>query len=444
MLVCNRMSTINKFNRVVLHNIHTQTLSLYLSHSLSLPLSLILLCSTFKPNSCVIDRLFGYDDAWWFQVLYSENFFLNCSLSLCTVFAGIMCGLVERMMITTTSPPLLLQLAWTMIDEFLNSVKEKLGEITTSVDAKVREAKDANEREVDKSMVWGSILEFVEDANTTLVKILQEGDAALPAPGDDQQGASGSQASVAGSSKTSEVSAGGADDMYGYDLSSDEDESEEEVTPITHTYTSKKLKAQARLTDIVENPYKDVDLSDLGGKPMPRYGMPDVYLNAREVCKRRVTTTKRITDADLDKNHPLYKHRVEAQKKVSTESTDGLPDGGRIAPTATASGFRATAKSKMNSPKSSKPPTLVLPYRDHFNMRPKGPNATAYEECRITNSCLIGVPEHPSYQICRELLKSPKPARKKKSAMISWVQFQLQKNMNCVVEEPTESGNTGP
>ena len=262
-----------------------------------------------------------------------------------------MCGmhgdLVERIM--TSSIPLL-QLTWTMIDEFFNSVKEKLEEITTSVDVRVREAKDANERDVDKSMVWGSILEFVDDANTTLVKILQEGEAALPAPGDDQQGASGSQASVAGSSKTSEVSAG-ADDMYGYDLSSDEEEEEDEVTPITHSYTSKKLKAQARLTDIVENPYKDVDLSDLGGKPMPRYGMPDVYLNAREVCKRRVTTTKRITEADIDKNHPLYKHRMEAlqQKKVSTESTDGLPGGGRIVPTATASGFRSTAKSKVSN-----------------------------------------------------------------------------------------------
>ena len=243
--------------------------------------------------------------------------------------------------------PLLLQLAWSMIDDFFHSVKEKLGEITTSVDARVREAKDANERE-DKSLVWGSILEFVEDANTTLVKILQEGEAALPAPGDETAGA-GSQASMAGSSKASTVSA--ADDLYGYDLSSDEESEEDEVGPISHNYTSIKLKKQAKLTDIMENPYKDVDLSDLGGKPMPRYGMPDVYLNAREVCKRRVTTTKRITDADIDKNSPLYKHREEVlRKKLSQPST-----GTAAASTTTAVQERTTsvsghpAKSKVSS-----------------------------------------------------------------------------------------------
>ena len=46
-----------------------------------------------------------------------------------------MCGMsIQERIETTTSP--LLQLAWKMIDDFLHSVKEKLEEITTSVDAR--------------------------------------------------------------------------------------------------------------------------------------------------------------------------------------------------------------------------------------------------------------------------------------------------------------------
>lgn len=289
-----------------------------------------------------------------------------------------------------------------MFDDIFDAVKGKFDELSTSVDDRVKEARNNKD---EKSGIFSSFIELVDEANETISKLLTEDKVQQQLP----KRSISIGAPVAGTLKpcnsTARGSTGGAstataagssrsnldddDDLYGYNLSDDEESEYEEeddevgempnlrspslpplrpqhVTPTTRnsptssmgspTSRTNTTVAPATRTNITVAPAtrtnttattttrsnstavrtmsnmsprgkgpadeKKLNLSDMNGEPLPRYGLPSVYLKPSEVCQRRVTTTRRITEADLDENSPLYRHRdqilgMETQKRES-------------------------------------------------------------------------------------------------------------------------------
>ncbi|XP_063674373.1 uncharacterized protein LOC134811466 [Bolinopsis microptera] len=216
-----------------------------------------------------------------------------------------------------------------MFDDIFDAVKGKFDEISTSVDDRIKEARDNRSRNGtdsdQKSGLFGSFIELVDEANDTISKLLTEDKVAGPLQiGAPPTGSLKPRSSItrdsngAGSSRSNLES---DDDMYGYNLTDDESEDEEGDDSVGDM---PKIRSHLKGSD-PNSPSVDkkLNLSDLGGEPLPRYGLPSVYLKPSEVCQRRVTTTRRITEADLDENSPLYRHRdqilgAETQKKVAT------------------------------------------------------------------------------------------------------------------------------
>ena len=213
-----------------------------------------------------------------------------------------------------------------MFDDLFDSLKEKLDEISTSVDDKIKEAREQIAREdADKSSngLLVSFIELVDEANDKLTVMFadERGPKRLTAP----PPAGSQRSSVGAGSSRSNLDTD--DDLLGYNLS-DTSEDERELLGGIPTIRSIQVKSRAGTSNHLSpdgggaGPYPDLNLTDVGGQPLPRYALPSVYLRPSEVCKRRVTTTKRITEADLDKNSPLYRHRDqilgdEAMRKLS-------------------------------------------------------------------------------------------------------------------------------
>lgn len=96
------------------------------------------------------------------------------------------------------------------------------------------------------------------------------------------------------------------DDMLGYDLSSDDEDAISDIPLIKKQY-------QRQRKTIEEDESAD-SVGEMSGirtgetRPgMPGYASLNAYVNPDEVLKRRVTTSRKITEADLDKNNPLYR-----------------------------------------------------------------------------------------------------------------------------------------
>ena len=217
-----------------------------------------------------------------------------------------------------------------MFDDIFDAVKGKFDEISTSVDDRLKEARDNKSRnESDqKSGLFSSFIELVDEANDTISKLLTDEKVAGPLQiGPPPAGAlkprnSTTRNSTGAGSSRSNLESDDDNDMYGYNLSDDEAEDEED-----HHGDLPTIRSHVRGSgdSNCHSDEKKLNLSDLGGEPLPRYGLPSVYLKPSEVCQRRVTTTRRITEADLDENSPLYRHRDqilgdEIQRKISTAS----------------------------------------------------------------------------------------------------------------------------
>ena len=204
-----------------------------------------------------------------------------------------------------------------MFDQFVDSLKEKIDDISNSVDEKLKEAREQNKQDADKADLFSSLVGFVDETGDSISKLFEDeevdGKKKKRSPHHHHNHKAGSadsrrassnkkQGKVAASASSSKTALDDEDDMYGYNISSDSEE-EDEVRDMPLMRFNKKLNPS--------NGQKAPDLSDMGGQPLPRYALPSSYLNAGEVCKRRITTTKRITEADLDKDSPLYRHRAQ-------------------------------------------------------------------------------------------------------------------------------------
>ncbi|KAL5256080.1 hypothetical protein ACHWQZ_G011329 [Mnemiopsis leidyi] len=275
---------------------------------------------------------------------------------------------------------------WQMFDDIFDAVKGKLDEISNSVDDRLKEAREnRSRRDSDqKSGLFSSFIELVDEANDTISKLLTEDKAtgplqigAPPAGALKPRNSATRNSTGAGSSRSNLES---DDDMYGYNLSDDDSEDEDDrlgEMPTIKSHLRGSGDSNASSDD------KKLNLSDLGGEPLPRYGLPSVYLKPSEVCQRRKTTTRRITEADLDENSPLYRHRdqilgQESQRKLSASSD---------------------SKSGKHS---------CHPKKNSLNSR--APVATVPEETVLINNGIGG--PRTKYTLARELIKSPRPLRK--------------------------------
>lgn len=216
-----------------------------------------------------------------------------------------------------------------MFDDLFDVVKGKLDEISTTVDERVKEARDNRNDPDQKSGLFSSFIDLVDEANDTISKLLTDDKLAGPlqiAPPPTgslkPRNSTTRNSSGAGSSRSNLES---DDDLYGYNLTDEEsdEEGEDRLGDIPTIRSHVKQDSRSNGDE------KKLNLSDLGGEPLPRYGLPSVYLKPSEVCQRRVTTTRRITEADIDPNSPLYRHRdqilgQETQRKIPADSKSGV------------------------------------------------------------------------------------------------------------------------
>jgi len=102
------------------------------------------------------------------------------------------------------------------------------------------------------------------------------------------------------------------DDLLGYDLSSDEEEDTVSDMPLIQ----KQYQRPSKPITIDEEERADSvgERSGVRGgetRPgMPGYASLNAYVDKDEVLKRRITTSRKITEADLDKNDPLYRDQA--------------------------------------------------------------------------------------------------------------------------------------
>ena len=232
-----------------------------------------------------------------------------------------------------------------MFEKLFDTVKEKLDDISTSVDDKIKEAQE----KISREDVFISFVEFMDEASDSISNLLNDGKTektpfASPAS-IKKAGSEINHLSSGGSSRSSSKSnefptthitsdgrrssskilenlttdilvAGGSrsnvaadGDLHGYDLS-DESENEEqddvgEIPIIKPEF--ERLSASTAKAYSVE-PQESLDVSE---DTIPRYGLPSLYHNPTEMCQRRVITNRRITEADLDEDSPLYRHRTQ-------------------------------------------------------------------------------------------------------------------------------------
>ena len=255
-----------------------------------------------------------------------------------------------------------------MFDALFDTVKGTIDDLSTSVDIKIKEAQD----QITSDNVYISFIELVDEASDSISKLLtnDKEHVASPLPRSGKHFSASQlppdnktnnlapsnksdhtvkQRSSHSSSRSSsrshdqttnhlggQISAGSRsnvgsdDDLLGYNLSDEseeeceesdeeeeggevEDDEEEEdelcempmIKPRSERCqgpSSNKMKPRGEHQD---------NSSESDADDIPRYGLPSVYLNPSEICQRRVTTTRRITEADLDENSPLYRHRKE-------------------------------------------------------------------------------------------------------------------------------------
>lgn len=55
---------------------------------------------------------------------------------------------------------------------------------------------------------------------------------------------------------------------------------------------------------------------------LPGYAQPSAYLDEQEVCTRRITTFRKLTEADLDESDPMYKGREDRQMTDGSKAND--------------------------------------------------------------------------------------------------------------------------
>ena len=202
-----------------------------------------------------------------------------------------------------------------MFDQFIDSIKEKIDDLSTSVDAKISESRQELSRSDSDKGLLSIVIGLYDEATDTVAKLLEDKPAITARKPRTIRNHSTakpvckiSQSSDAhwGSSSSCSRVTDDDDDLYGYGLSSDTDEDDNDsISDLP------RIKDQLYSGSYKSSDNKELNLSDIGGQPLPRYALPSSYIKPEEVLKRRVTTTKRITEADLDKNSPLYRHREQ-------------------------------------------------------------------------------------------------------------------------------------
>ena len=314
-------------------------------------------------------------------------------------------------------------LIWQMFDDIFDAVKGKLDEISTSVDDRLKEARENRSRSDSdqKSGLFSSFIELVDEANDTISKLLTEDKAAGPL----QIGAPPAGALKPRNSTTRNSTGAGSsrsnlesdDDMYGYNLSDDESEDEDDRLgdmPTIKSHLRGSGDSNASCDD------KKLNLTDLGGEPLPRYGLPSVYLKPSEVCQRRKTTTRRITEADLDENSPLYRHRdqilgQENQRKLSS-SSDSKSGVSWVFSCVCFRYFISFLSLSLQNINIHLHFVILMEFQKHScypkknSLNSRAPVATVPEES-VAVFINNGGPR-TKYTLARELIKSPRPLRK--------------------------------
>lgn len=123
------------------------------------------------------------------------------------------------------------------------------------------------------------------------------------------------------------------DDMLGYDLSSDEEDTVSDIPLIKKQY-------QRQHRPVIEEEERADSVGEMSGsgirtgetRPgMPGYASLNAYVKPEEVLRRRITTSRKITEADLDKDNPLYRDMdqinnsekyLEQRESMSNDSED--------------------------------------------------------------------------------------------------------------------------
>lgn len=210
-----------------------------------------------------------------------------------------------------------------MFDQFVDSIKEKIDDISNTVDVKIKESREQIERDDADKSVLCNIISLYDEANASVSKLFDDEESPKQhkkQPINHRQyysNSSNGPGPCKGRVSRSTLGDEEDDDLYGYNLSDDTSCEEDELGDMPLI-----KKQMYRDISHAGGRSKSPNLSDLGGQPLPRYALPSSYLKAEEVCKRRVTTTKRITEADLDTNSPLYRHR---DKILEEEDGKGGP-----------------------------------------------------------------------------------------------------------------------